>query len=344
MPMAQHKNNVRMSDIARELNISTVAVSKALNNQKGVSEELRARVKALAEQMGYRSPAQMRRLQGKTDYNIGVLIHTNYLGSNDAFYWKLYQEVTARAMKKDCFVLLELLSHEDAKAHRLPKLITENKADGLIIIGKPPFDYAKALKNAWSKPIVYLDFYDSDISADSVLSNSFYGTFLLTQYLIERGHRNIGFVGTLCATDSITDRYLGFTKAMLEHKLPIREEWILPDRDKNTGLSIPIPLPEEMPTAFVCNCDFTAAAFIHQLQQQGIRVPMDVSVVGFDNYLTSATPHAAITTYSVDLHEMAHIAVRAVLKRIMGEPWKQCMHITDGQLIENGSVRDLRYP
>ena len=214
--MAQNKNNVRMADIAKELHISTVAVSKALNNQKGVSEELRQQVKELAKSMGYHSPAQLRRMQGKTGYNIGVLIPTQYLGSNDAFYWKLYQEVTARAMKKDCFVLLELLSNEDAQAKHLPKLITEDKADGLIIIGKPPFDYAKALKNAWHKPIVYLDFYDSDISADSVISNGFYGTFLLTQHLIERGHKDIGFVGTLLATDSITDRYLGYTKAMLD--------------------------------------------------------------------------------------------------------------------------------
>lgn len=340
--MAQNKNNVRMADIARELGISTVAVSKALNNQKGVSEELRARVKELADQLGYRSPAQMRRLQGKTDYNIGVLIADNYLGNSDSFYWKLYQEVTARAMKKDCFVLLELLSKDDAQAHRLPKLVTEDKADGLIIIGKPPYDYAKALKNAWHKPIVYLDFYDSDVSADSVLSNSFYGTFLLTQHLIERGHKHIGFVGTLMATDSITDRYLGFTKAMLEHNLPIKPEWILPDRDPDTGLSTPIQFPGEMPTAFVCNCDFTAAALIEQLKIKGLKVPQDISVVGFDNYLISGINTIPITTYSVDLHEMAHIAVRAVLKRILGEPWKQCMHITDGELIDNGSVKDLK--
>ena len=339
--MAQNKSNVRMADIARQLGISTVAVSKALNNQKGVSEELRQRVKELAEQMGYHSPAQMRRMQGKTDYNIGVLIPTQYLGGTDSFYWKLYQEVTARAMKKDCFVLLELLTPEDAQARRLPKLITEEKADGLIIIGKPPFDYAKVLKNAWEKPIIYLDFYDSDISADAVLSNSFYGTFLLTQYLIAKGHQSIGFVGTIRATDSITDRYLGFSKAMLESGLPLRQDWILPDRDLDTGVSIPLELPAEMPTAFVCNCDRTAAILIHQLEKEGYRVPQDVSVVGFDHYLTPGLMQIGLTTYSVDLHELAHVAVRAMLKRLMGEPWKLGMHITDGELILKDSVRNL---
>lgn len=340
--MPQNKNSVRMADIAKELHISTVAVSKALNNQKGVSEELRQQVKELAKSMGYHSPAQLRRMQGKTGYNIGVLIPTQYLGSNDAFYWKLYQEVTARAMKKDCFVLLEMLSNEDAQAKHLPKLITEDKADGLIIIGKPPFDYAKMLKKAWQKPIVYLDFYDSDIHADSVLSNSFYGSFLLTQHLVEMGHRQIGFVGTLLATDSITDRYLGFTKCMLENELSIRSEWILPDRDRQTGALVPFALPQEIPTAFVCNSDYTAGMLMLHLEKQGYRVPEDISVVGFDNHQIPGLLSVGLTTYAVDLHEMAHMAVKAMLKRLMKEPWKQGMHITDGELIIKNSVRNLK--
>lgn len=340
--MAQEKKSVRMSDIAKELGISTVAVSKALNNQKGVSEELRGRVKALAEKLGYHSPAQVRRMQGKSGYNIGVLIPTQYLGSSDSFYWKLYQEVTARAMKKDCFVLLELLSNEDAQAQRLPKLITEEKADGLIIIGKPPFQYTRTLKKNWQKPVVYLDFYDSDLSADSVLSNSFYGTFLLTQHLIQQGHRDIGFVGTLLSTDSINDRHLGFAKAMLEHQLPVKEEWILPDRDAATGETLSICLPSPMPSAFVCNCDRTASLLIHQLEKSGFRVPQDVSVVGFDDYLTPGMLSMGLTTYAVDLHEMAHLAVRGILRRINGEAWKQGMHITDGVLTIRDSVKRLK--
>ena len=142
------KANVKMADIAQALGVSTVAVSKALAGQKGVSEELRERIKKTAEEMGYRSPKVLRQVKYKSGFNIGVLICERYVGTSEAFYWKLYQEVTARAMKKDCFVLLELLSKDDAQAHRLPKLVTEDKADGLIIIGKPPFDYAKVLKNA----------------------------------------------------------------------------------------------------------------------------------------------------------------------------------------------------
>ena len=153
------KANVKMADIAQALGVSTVAVSKALAGQKGVSEELRERIKKTAEEMGYRSPKVLRQVKYKSGFNIGVLICERYVGTSEAFYWKLYQELTAQAMKRDCFVLLELLTEEDMNRMQMPKLVTENKADGLIIIGKPANHYASVLRHGWNRPVVYLDFY-----------------------------------------------------------------------------------------------------------------------------------------------------------------------------------------
>ena len=339
--MSNTEKHVKMADIARELGVSTVAVSKALAGQKGVSEELRARVRRLADDMGYLSPAVRRKSRQGEGYNIGVLIPERYLDYNETFYWKLYQEVTARAMQKECFTLLEMLRETDAASGRFPKLVTENKVDALIIIGKPPHGYARKIRDEWPHPVVFLDFYDSDISADSVISNGFYGTYLMTRYLIDRGHRDIGFVGTLLATDSITDRYLGFVKAMLEHGLPVRPEWQINDRDPESGNTLPMTFSEKMPTAYVCNCDFMAGALIGRLKEKGLRVPEDVSVVGFDNYLFTGLCDIGITTYAVDIREMARCAVRTVQKKLSGEPYRTGMQITDGYLVERQSVRTL---
>ncbi len=333
--------NVRMADIAKALGVSTVAVSKALRDQKGVSEALRARVKALAEEWGYRSPSQVRQLSGKAGYTIGALISARYLDSNESFYWRLYQEVNAQAMRKESFMLLETLSNEDARLHKLPKLIAEGRVDGLIVIGKPPGDYAAFLKKSWQKAMVFLDFYDPDAEVDSVISNSFYGAYQLTDYLIRHGHRLIGYVGTLLATDSITDRYFGYRKAILEYNIPMRREWLLDDRDLATGANTELPFPPEMPTAFVCNCDFIAGMLIRVLRKSGYRVPEDVSVTGFDNYLPPGMCDIGITTYSVNLREMAHSAVRMLLRRLDGDKSRPFMQIIDGQLFVRESVCTL---
>ena len=337
--MANGKH-IKMSDIARELGISTVAVSKALSGQKGVSDELRVRVRRLADEMGYQSPGELRRNRQAAGSNIGVLIPKRYLDSHETFYWKLYQEVVSLSKQKECFTLLEVLEDTDAMQNHLPKLALENKADGIIIIGKPINGYAAMLRKAWPHPVVFLDFYDADSSADSVISNGFFGAYLLTNHLLGLGHRKIGYVGTLLSTASITDRYLGYTKAMMEQNIAVRPEWVVDDRDVE-GMNIDIRLPSPMPTAFVCNCDYIAALLIKKLREEGYRVPQDISVVGFDNYLMPGLCDIGITTYAVDIPEMARMAVRILLGKLTAQPYRTGLQMTDGYLVEKESAAKL---
>ena len=332
------KVQVRMADIAQKVGVSTVAVSKALSGQKGVSEDTRAQILAAAEELGYRYPAEKRRDAIPTGYHIGVVMASRYLNDNEAFYWKLYREVAAQVQQAGSFTLLELLSEDDARAHRLPKLVTENQAEALMVIGKPPCAYAETLHSVWDRPLVFLDFYDATIRADAVLSNSYYGTYALTNLLMNHGHREIAFVGTLLATDSITDRYQGYVRAMMEHRLPVRPEWVISDRNAQTGMDIPLVLPERMPTAFVCNCDMTAERLIRTLAETGRHVPEDVSVVGFDNFLPNPLGDISLTTYAVDMTEMAVRAVRNLLDRLAGRPTQQGLQITGGKIVERNSV------
>ncbi len=335
------KANVKMADIAQALGVSTVAVSKALAGQKGVSEELRERIKKTAEEMGYRSPKVLRQVKYKSGFNIGVLICERYVGTSEAFYWKLYQELTAQAMKRDCFVLLELLTEEDMNRMQMPKLVTENKADGLIIIGKPANHYASVLRHSWNRPVLYLDFYEDELNSDAVVSNGYFGMYALTNYLYECGHRNIGYIGTLGTTDSITDRYFGFCKSMMVHDLPIRPEWVLDDRDPKTGLDVPIAFPENGPTAYVVNCDCQAARAVRELQEKGIRVPEDVSIAGFDDYIYPGLCDKGITTYSANVQEMTSVAMRMMIARLSGEKGRTGLQVTDGRVVIRETVRNL---
>lgn len=127
---------VRLADIAKILNVSTVTVSKALSDQKGVSEEMRDKIKQLAEEMGYQSPSEARRMKERKSYNIGIIISDRYLDQYESFYWKMYRAVATKAISKECFTMLEVLSAEVEQEHReLPRLLQENKVQGVIIIG-----------------------------------------------------------------------------------------------------------------------------------------------------------------------------------------------------------------
>lgn len=343
--MAKMVKAVKMSDIAARLNISTVTVSKALSDQKGVSEEMRDKIKALAQDMGYKYTAPAKDKEVGKSYNMGVLVSRRYLGTNDSFYGKMCQEITVKAMQKGCFTLLEYIEEQEESRGKLPKLIREDKIDGLIVVGKPGHDYAGMLEKTVKKPMVFLDFFDAELHTDSVITNSYLGAYMLTKYLIRAGHRDIGYVGTLFVTDSITDRYLGYMKAMMENGLSVKPEWVINDRDFETGqteLYKDIKLPEKLPTAFVCNCDYIASLVIKMIRERGKRVPEDVSVVGFDNYLYPGLCDIGITTYEVNIGEMTRKAVETLYNKLEGKENNLKVSIVEGKLIEKDSVKKIK--
>lgn len=332
---------VRLEDIAAVVGVSTVTVSKALSDQKGVSEELRIQIKQLADEMGYQSPSEIKKRAAKKKYNIGVLIQEIYLDKYPSFYWQLYQVLNKKAATRGCFTMLEFVTRESVLNVEMPMILEDDKVDGIIVVGSMGKEYLEKLEKTSKVPVTYIDYYDVTKTLDTVISNSFYGSYMLTNYLFEMGHRSIAFVGTVGSTNSITDRFLGYTKSLIDHGLPYREEWVIPDRNASTGkfdMELCFKLPEEMPTAFVCNCDLVAGIFIKILTSNGYKVPEDVSVVGFDNYLYPGTCDIEVTTYDVNIQEMAERTLHKMIKRIANEKYTEGLFIVDGHLVIKDSV------
>lgn len=335
---------VKLADIAERVGVSTVTVSKALSGQKGVSEEVREKIRSIAEDLGYQQPSAVRKSQNHKNFNIGILISERFLVKYESFYWQMYQAVATRATAEECFTMLEVIGIAEEENGRLPKLVQERKVDGIIVIGKMMDDYLQHLNTEAGIPVIYLDYYNGREASDSVISNSYYGTYELTYYLYRMGHRKIAYVGTLLAMESITDRYFGYQKALLELGLEQKKGWVLDDRHIETGEIDTVnmlQIPKDMPTAFVCNCDLTASFLIKKLKDNGYRVPEDISVVGFDNYLYPGLSDIQITTYEVDLKEMAKKAVYNMISKISNENYKPGIHIVEGHMVLKESVAQI---
>lgn len=331
---------VKLADIAKVLEVSTVTVSKALSDQKGVSEEMRGKIKELASQLGYKQPSMIKKPKNHETFNIGIIVQGKTFGKYDSFYWQMYQEVATNAVQKECFTMLEVIEPEDELNLEIPKLIREKKVDGFILIGRPSDEYIKKLRQEKMIPLVCLDFFDQFNNCDAVISDGYYGTYMLTNYLFGMGHEKIGYVGTLLYTSSITDRYLGYYKSMMEHKKKVLEEWVMDDRDWESGdVSVfKMTLPTAMPTAFVCNCDLTASFLIKELRENGYRVPEDVSVVGFDNYLYPGLCDIGITTFDVNVEEMAKKSIEVLIKKMKCEDYRSGVQVVEGNIIYKDSV------
>ena len=338
--------SVKLADIAKQCGVSSVTVSKALSGQKGVSEEMREKIVSLADELGYKQPSAKRVQEIPTkSYNIAVLIHEKYLDKYDSFYFRLYQTIASSAVAKGSFTTLEIVNDMAEKSLSLPLTVQENKADGVIIMGKFSTEYIDMLIGTPNHvPYVYLDNCDAKVDMDSVISDSFYGSYYLTNYLFEMGHKKIGFMGNIMGTSSITDRYLGYVKSLMEHGQDIKDICIIDDRSEETGImygSDKLKLPKVLPTAFVCNCDLAASVLIKRLEDEGYNVPDDFSVVGYDNYLFPGLCDVEITTYEVDMVEMVKKVLDIIIKRIEGKPYKAGINIVEGKMIIRDSVKKI---
>lgn len=339
------KNGVKMIDIAREVGVSVVTVSNALAGRDGVSDKLRRKICEVAEEMGYVPSNTKGEKAGspsvQSGKSVGIITSERFVGDRGTFYWELTAMISNKLSQNGIYTAYECITAKNELEQTLPKMITEKKIDGIIVIGQIRRRFIERLSKV-DVPLVFVDFYDNRFSIDSVNSDSFYGGYLVTDHLIEMGHRKIGFFGNVTATSSIHDRFLGYVKCLMENNIEYRSDWTLDDRDDRGILFTKIDFPEEMPTAFVCNCDETAFRVISALKSKGIRIPEDISVVGYDNYTVSNICIPTITTVEVDIDKMATAAVEIIAKKIADPSYSEGRRIISGKLLRKKSVLDIR--
>lgn len=333
--------SVKLEDIAKRVGVSNVTVSKALADKSGVSEELRSKIKKIAKEMGYIPMSAQKAKEKKETGNIGVVVPARFIDNNSSFYWAVYQNVVTKLQAKGYYAILEILNIQDEEYCHLPNILQDEKVDGLIMIGQVCHKYSEFMWKSQKVPAMFLDFYDTHMEYDTIISDGYYGMYVLTDYLIKKGHREIGFVGTPLSTSSITDRLFGYEKALLENGIPLNKEWIIPDRSLE-GINCEVDLPEKLPTALACNCDYTASRVINKLRERGLSIPQDISIVGFDNYLYPNLSNLQITTYEVEIDKMADLCVKTLLRKIEHKEYIQGMQIVTGHIVIKETVKDLR--
>lgn len=326
---------VTMSDIAKDMGISTVSVSKAISGKDGVSDELREKIIRRAEELGYQY-SKNKVSQTSDSKTIGVLVADKFI-NDETFYSKIYQIIVMELTKVDSYGMMEIIPSKSVKKGIPPIVLQNDKVDGLILLGHLPVEYITQIQE-YHLPIVCLDFYDDHIKADSVISDNIYGACQITRYLIDHGHTKIGFIGSYHQTSSIMDRYIGYYKAMVQADLSICKEWILEDRDAD-GKYIDIVFPDDMPTAFVCNCDDVAFIVIKKLKRMGYRIPEDISIVGFDNSIHAELCSPKITTFDVNVDGMVKNAVDIILRKVDNPEYTVGRVIVTGNMVERKSAR-----
>jgi len=323
-------DKIKISDIAKALEISTISVSRALSGQTGVSQELRNKIVIKAKEMGY--------FKATNDEDLKILVlHQNPYIQDTSNYSYMVQGLEKAIQKVGCEYNLEFVDKDSQEKLYMPNKITNGiNYDGIIFIGRFNNDYVSFISNRIKNQVFYTG-YAPSMDGDSVWYNFNNGGYKLCDYLIKKGHTVIGFLGSSSIYKN-KEKIMGITSALEDHQLKVRNEFFIFEEDFEEAITALIK-SKDAPTAIICQWDYTAVKLIKFLYERGIKVPEDLSVIGSGNTEMSVLFIPALTTLELNIDYACEAAVALLLRRI-NKPDKPFENITiNSVLVERDSVK-----
>jgi len=222
----------------------------------------------------------------------------------------------------------------------MPKMIRERLVDGLILVGTFPNDYLDRLLGS-SLSAILIDPSRPNSELFQVIIDNEHGAFQATQYLIEKGHKRIGFISGDLSRTSFQQRYDGYLKALQLYNIDFEEKQIKTGGLENGYEHVKNLLNSSQVTAIFSANDINVIYGCKAIHKMGLKIPDDISIVGFDDIDVAKLSTPSLTTVRVYKEELGSIAVRSLLRMIQNKDEKPLTTVVPTKLIERDSVRSL---
>jgi len=308
---------VTIRDIAKEARVSIATVSHVINKTRFVSEELQDKVKKIMEELDYHPNLMAGSLRRKKTNTIGLIVPDN---SNPLFA-ELSRAIEDIGFSSGYSVMLCNSAYDFNKELEYIRALRSKRVDGLIII--PTTIQANHINRLVENmlPVVVMDRSVPDVKADTVLLDNFKGTYDATIHLIKLGHRCIGYIDRPFDLPHSLDRVRGYRKALEEYKIEPQEDLIVRGGFSYEGgaKAMQILLKQKpIPTALLAFNDISAIGAMRAIKDQGLSVPEDISVVGFDDIPQSSYTIPGLTTVHFPKYKMAEAVSKLLLEKMKG--------------------------
>lgn len=300
---------VTIVDVARRAGVSYVTVSRVINNQAYVKEETRQRVQQALTELGYVANRQARSLRSGRTHTIGLLVRdlgTGYIG-------EIIRGIDGELSDRQYDLMLYTTHWRMRSESDYVATLTRGMVDGLLLIlPRTPESY---LENLGKRrfPHVLIDHQGVDQNGPAVGAANRQGGYDATAYLLKLGHRRIGFISGDPSLGCSIERGQGYRAALREHNvaldpcLVVEGDFMQSSGYRHAKELLQLPVP---PTAIFASNDVMAFGVMEAVREQGLRIPEDISIVGFDDIPQAASVHPALTTVRQPLEEMGRMATR----------------------------------
>lgn len=330
-----------LKDIAKEAGVSTMTVSNVINGRfSHVSDQTLQHVTEIIKKYNYSPNMSARSLSTKNSKIIFLIIPVADTETN--MFYSPYISSLVGAMEyqlrnQGYYAMIRSVHDFD----ELDALFKNWPADGAIFL-LPDFDrfLDRILQNI-EIPLVFLDSCDTRNELLNVSCDDEKGGYIATKYLINLEHRNIAFMADYKNSDLLTARFNGYRRALAESRIPFLEELVFEESpDYTHGIQVgrkiaasPLPI-----SAVVTTSDYSAVGIMEGARLGGLRLPTQLSVIGFDDLPFGQYCVPKLTTVNQNIEKKAQAAVDLLMKKISGKPMKANKCVIDVQIVERQSV------
>ncbi len=330
-----------IKDVAKYAGVSTTTVSHVINKTRFVAEDTCNAVWAAIKALHYSPSAVARSLKVNHTRSIGLLATS----SEAPYFAEIIEAIENRCFSRGYTLILGNAHNDLQKQHAYLSMMAQKRVDGLLVMcSEYPDDLLNMLEENRNIPMVVMDWGASQGDfTDTVLDNAFEGGYLAGCYLIERGHRDIGAIPGQMERNTGGGRHAGFIKALNEAHISIHKEWIVQgDFEPESGYQamLHILAQKHRPTAVFCGGDIMAMGAICAADEMGLRVPQDISIIGYDNVRNARYFTPALTTVHQPKQQLGETAFDMLLDRIINKREHAQVIEVHPTLIERRSVSD----
>ena len=311
---------VTIHDVAKLAGISKSTVSRALSNSKLISEETRESVIKAAKLLNYRPNAIARAMVTKKTGNIGFIIYQKHKPIiSQPFYSHILETVVDETNLIGYNIFIS--SDQDVKVSS-GEILMEKKVDGVILASRVDKNIILNFRTQ-NIPVVLINNIVEMDDIFCIVNDDFNGAFDAVEYLIGKGHRNIGILCGPFEHVSYSQRYNGYMSAL--KKYDIKPDYHVVQFTDSTfqhgydAMEKILTIKKSIPTAVFCTNDMMAIGAMKAIKQAGLRIPEDIALIGYDDIEISSLIEPALSSVWTDKTAIGKIAVENLVKMINGE-------------------------
>lgn len=333
----------KAKDIARELGVSPATVSLVLNNRPGVGDEKREEImkKIMELDCDY-----LLKEGGVNRGDIGFVIY-KCGGSivNEYPFFNYLSESINKAIEKNNFTMTIMYLDKSMPLNERYLALENFRYAGYIVYAVEMYPEDLEVFEKLNVPCVYLDNPFPGMAVDTVTVDNYLGIYQGFEYLYQMGHRDFGYIRSKVQILCFEERIRAYEDCLRRASLPMKKEFIMDvgylESETERDIEMYLSKHPKLPTAFMADNDLLACRAVRAFKRFGIKVPEEVSVVGFDNRPICSFTEPKVTTVQLPGDEMGEIAVEMLMKKLANKRRHTGKYKLGTKLIENESVKKL---